>query len=166
MAVLANALGRMVLRGLAAGDLVYGLCCPLPVKLQTPLGTVLGLVRGGCQSLKDGKGGQAHRCAAAADRPGRASLLTLFGLALEVVDLIFAEDFALELSMSKDGKRLGCSARCREDGSILRSGLLTEGCRGEAGILRNWEGKPFVARVAPVTMGLASKGCGVPRLDR
>ena len=39
-AVLANALGRMVLRGLAAGDLVYGLCCPLPVKLQTPLGTV------------------------------------------------------------------------------------------------------------------------------
>ena len=22
--------------GLAAGDLVYGLCCPLPVKLQTP----------------------------------------------------------------------------------------------------------------------------------
>ena len=30
--------------GLAAGDLVYGLCCPLPVKLQTPLGTVPGLV--------------------------------------------------------------------------------------------------------------------------
>ena len=38
-----GALGRMVLRGLAAGDLVYGLCCPLPVKLQTPLGTVRGL---------------------------------------------------------------------------------------------------------------------------
>ena len=35
-----GALGRMVLRGLAAGDLVYGLCCPLPVKLQTPQGTV------------------------------------------------------------------------------------------------------------------------------
>ncbi len=35
-----SALGRMVLRGLAAGDLVYGLCCPLPVKLQTPQGTV------------------------------------------------------------------------------------------------------------------------------
>ena len=30
--------------GLAAGDLVYGLCCPLPVKLQTPLGTVRDLV--------------------------------------------------------------------------------------------------------------------------
>ena len=35
-----GALGRTVLRGLAAGDLVYGLCCPLPVKLQTPQGTV------------------------------------------------------------------------------------------------------------------------------
>ena len=38
----ADALGAhlRVLRGLAAGDLVYGLCCPLPVKLQTPQGTV------------------------------------------------------------------------------------------------------------------------------
>ena len=44
-AVLASALGRMVLWGLAAGDLVYGLCCPLPVKLQTPHGTVGGLER-------------------------------------------------------------------------------------------------------------------------
>ena len=35
----------MVLWGLAAGDLVYGLCCPLPVKLQTPHGTVGGLER-------------------------------------------------------------------------------------------------------------------------
>ena len=40
--IFADALGAhlMVLRGLAAGDLVYGLCCPLPVKLQTPQGTV------------------------------------------------------------------------------------------------------------------------------
>ena len=29
-----------VLWGFAARDLVYGLCCPLPVKLQTPHGTV------------------------------------------------------------------------------------------------------------------------------
>ena len=40
LAYLPALLARMVLRGLAAGDLVYGLCCPLPVKLQTPQGTV------------------------------------------------------------------------------------------------------------------------------
>ena len=56
---------------------------------------------GGWQSLKDGKGGQAHRCAAAADRTGRASLLTLLESALEFVDLISAEDFALELNIKQ-----------------------------------------------------------------
>ena len=90
---------------------------------------------GGWQSLKDGKGGQAHRCAAAADRTGRAFLLTLLELALEFVDLISAEDFALELSMSKDAKCLGYIARCREDSSVHRSWLFTDGCFGEAGIL-------------------------------
>ena len=100
---------------------------------------------------------QAYRCAAAADRTGHAFLHTLSGLALEFDCLFFAEHFALELGMSKDGKCLGCIARCREDGSIHRSWLLTEGCRGEAGILRNWEGEPFMARVAPATKGLASR---------
>ncbi len=32
--------------GLAAGDLVYGLCCPLPVKLQTPQDDYRGLAAG------------------------------------------------------------------------------------------------------------------------
>ena len=41
-------------------------------------------------------------------RPGATGA----GKALEFVALIFAEDFALELSMSKDGKCLGCIARC------------------------------------------------------
>ena len=35
--------------------------------------------------------------------------------------------------------------------------LLTEGCRGEAGILRNWEDEPFMARYAPAAKDLASQ---------
>merc|ERR1712187_298950 len=37
----------------------------------------------GGQSLKYGKGGQAYRCAAAADRSGHAILHTLYGMALK-----------------------------------------------------------------------------------
>jgi len=37
----------------------------------------------GGQSLKYGKGGQAYRCAAAADRTGHAILHTLYGMALK-----------------------------------------------------------------------------------
>ncbi len=42
-------------------------------------------------------------------------------------------------------------------GISLRAVLLTEGCRGEAGILRNWEGKRIMALAAPEAKGLASR---------
>ncbi|KAK0066146.1 succinate dehydrogenase [ubiquinone] flavoprotein subunit mitochondrial [Biomphalaria pfeifferi] len=73
----------------------------------------------GGQSLKFGKGGQAHRCCAVADRTGHSLLHTLYGRSLKYDTKYFIEYFALDLIM-EDGECRGVTALCLEDGSIHR----------------------------------------------
>lgn len=73
----------------------------------------------GGQSLKFGKGGQAHRCCCVADRTGHSLLHTLYGQSLSYDCNYFVEYFALDLLM-EDGECRGVIALCLEDGTIHR----------------------------------------------
>ena len=73
----------------------------------------------GGQSTEYGKGGQAHRCCAAADRTGHALLHTLYGQSLKYDCKFFVEYFALDLIMD-NGECVGVMAMDMEDGTIHR----------------------------------------------
>jgi succinate dehydrogenase (ubiquinone) flavoprotein subunit len=73
----------------------------------------------GGQSQKFGKGGQAYRCCAAADRTGHALLHTLYGQSLRHNTQYFIEFFATDLIM-EDGVCKGVIAINQEDGTIHR----------------------------------------------
>jgi succinate dehydrogenase (ubiquinone) flavoprotein subunit len=73
----------------------------------------------GGQSQNYGKGGQAYRCCAAADRTGHALLHTLYGQSLRHNTKYFIEFFATDLIM-EDGVCRGVIAYNMEDGTIHR----------------------------------------------
>ena len=85
---------------------------------RTETGKIYQRAFGG-QSLKFGKGGQAYRCAAAADRTGHAMLHTLYGQALKHNTTFFVEYFALDLLM-ENGACVGVIAMNMEDGTLHR----------------------------------------------
>jgi succinate dehydrogenase (ubiquinone) flavoprotein subunit len=73
----------------------------------------------GGQSTDYGKGGQAYRCCAVADRTGHSMLHTLFGRALGYDCIFFVEYFAMDLIMEGDECR-GIMAYNMADGTIHR----------------------------------------------
>lgn len=73
----------------------------------------------GGQTKDYGKGGQAYRTCAVADRTGHALLHTLYGQSLKYDTHYFIEFFALDL-LTHDGKVMGCIAYNQEDGTIHR----------------------------------------------
>jgi succinate dehydrogenase (ubiquinone) flavoprotein subunit len=75
----------------------------------------------GGQSLEFGKGGQAYRCAAVADRTGHSMLHTLYGNSLQYDNIsFFIEYFGLDLitDSQQENQVDGVSAVCLEDGTL------------------------------------------------
>lgn len=94
----------------------------------------------GGQSLDFGKGGQAYRCCAAADRTGHAMLHTLYGAAMKHNTQFFVEYFALDLLMDEAGACRGVigehrwlvQREARHDWVVSQAwsvrGMLARGC--------------------------------------
>uniref|UniRef100_Q5DE07 Succinate dehydrogenase [ubiquinone] flavoprotein subunit, mitochondrial n=1 Tax=Schistosoma japonicum TaxID=6182 RepID=Q5DE07_SCHJA len=76
----------------------------------------------GGQSIDYGRGGQAHRCCAVADRTGHSLLHTLYGRSLRYDATYFIEYFVLDLLM-ENGECRGVIAVCLEDGTLIVSVL-------------------------------------------
>ncbi|XP_011879505.1 PREDICTED: succinate dehydrogenase [ubiquinone] flavoprotein subunit, mitochondrial-like [Vollenhovia emeryi] len=91
--------------------------CGMPFS-RTSDGKIYQRAFGG-QSLKFGKGGQAHRCCCVADRTGHSLLHTLYGQSLSYDCNYFVEYFALDLLM-EGGECRGVIALCLEDGTLHR----------------------------------------------
>ncbi|CRJ95073.1 hypothetical protein BN1723_017065, partial [Verticillium longisporum] len=113
-------MGWDIFEGPAAGDLVERV---VELIVTNPL---VNILRGaiyqrafGGQSQNYGKGGQAYRCCAAADRTGHALLHTLYGQSLRHNTNYFIEYFALDLIM-QDGECRGVLAYNQEDGTLHR----------------------------------------------
>ncbi|KAK3702262.1 succinate dehydrogenase flavoprotein subunit [Vermiconidia calcicola] len=73
----------------------------------------------GGQSLDYGRGGQAYRCCAAADRTGHAMLHTLYGQSVKHNCNFFIEYFCIDLMMV-DGACVGVLCMSMEDGTLHR----------------------------------------------
>ncbi|KAH9415544.1 hypothetical protein DERP_000029 [Dermatophagoides pteronyssinus] len=85
---------------------------------RTPEGKIYQRAFGG-QSYNFGKGGQAHRCCAVADRTGHSLLHTLYGQSLRYDCKYFIEYFVLDLIM-EGGACRGVIALSLEDGTLHR----------------------------------------------
>ena len=73
----------------------------------------------GGQSKDFGKGGQAARTCAAADRTGHALLHTLYQANLKAKTTFLNEWFAVDMVMNQDGVVVGVIAICMETGEVV-----------------------------------------------
>ena len=88
----------------------------------------------GGQSKDFGRGGQAARTCAAADRTGHALLHTLYQANLKAKTVFLSEWFAIDLVRNQHNQVVGCTALCMETGEVhyirARATVLATGGAG------------------------------------